>query len=300
MNKNSAFRIAAVLVMATVAAFLLRGLFVSLNKPVNRAEPMAEIQIAASALPAGLLLNANDLGWKEVTASSVTKGQILKGSALAKRLLGAVVRRAVDDGAVIEEKDVVFPDAPGFLAAALSPGTRAVSVAIDDVTGNAGLILPGDRVDLLLTQRISSADNGEVPKVASETILGDVRVIAVGSLMQLPDEASEHANSRHNARTVTLEVAPRDAEKVTVASRLGQLSLSLRSLATVRRDGTPVDGGADGGVPAPVWEHDVSRAVQELTPPVKAAPASQVMPVIFHGSKRDNNLEPVAEAPAAQ
>jgi len=297
MNRNSAFRIVAVLIMAVVAAVLLRGLFISVNTPSEKHEAMAEIQVASAALPIGLLLKGDDLGWKEIPASQVTKGQIVKGSPVAKRLLGAVTRRAIDDGATVEEKDVVFPDSPGFLAAALHPGTRAVSVAIDDVTGNAGLILPGDRVDLLLTQRITQADSADIPKVASETILSDVRVIAVGSLMRLPDadangNAAASAPSSRNARTLTLEVDPRDGEKVTVASRLGQLSLSLRSLATVRRTGE-AENQTDAAIPAPVWEHDVSRAVRELeTKPVAKAAvvAGQAMPQIFHGGKRDETI----------
>jgi len=288
MNKHSFARVAAILVLAVVFALLLRWLFVTSNTPPQVAK--VEIQVAASAMSAGLLIKADDLAWREIPVSEVVKGNIAKGDVAAKRLLGSVVRHPIEEGAAISEKDVVFPDAPGFLAAALQPEMRAVSVAIDDVTGNAGLILPGDRVDLILTQRINQSETPDAPpKVASETILSGVRVIAVGSQIRVPDsDAAPLPGNGHSAtaRTVTLEVDPRDGEKVTVASRLGQLSLALRSLATYRRAGdaavaTPPEETA------PVWGQDVSEAVRSLTDKPVTHTAYQhtapVQPQIFHG-----------------
>ena len=293
MHKHSFARVAAILVLAVVFALLLRWLFVTSNTPPQVAK--VEIQVAASAMSAGLLIKADDLAWREIPVSTVVKGNIAKGDATAKRLLGAVVRHPIEEGAALSEKDVVFPDAPGFLAAALQPEMRAVSVAIDDVTGNAGLILPGDRVDLILTQRINQSETPDAPpKVASETILSGVRVIAVGSQIRIPDSdaAPVPGNGRSaTARTVTLEVDPRDGEKVTVASRLGQLSLALRSLATYRRAGD----SAAATLPeeaAPVWGEDVSEAVRSLSDKPVIHTVSQrsapEQPQIFHGGSKNS------------
>lgn len=294
MNKSSVLRIVAVLLLAGISSFLIRGLFIaSTSAPPPPAK--AEIQVAMAALPVGVLLKADDLTWKEVLASDVVKGQIVKGSSTEKRLLGAVVRRSIDEGAPLTEKDVVFPDAPGFLAAALQPDMRAVSVAIDDVTGNAGLILPGDRVDLVLTMNLGGAtDSGDNSKIASETILSGVRVIAVGSVLRAPeaDSAPSRPVGGAVARTVTLEVVPRDGEKITVAGRMGQLTLALRSLAVNRRDvaNSPAESSE------PVWAQDVSQAVRDHTvsaDPIPVADASPVvpsapaMPVVYRGSKAD-------------
>jgi pilus assembly protein CpaB len=295
MNKHSFVRIAAILVLAVVFALLLRWLFVTSNTPPQVAK--VEIQVAASAMSAGLLIKADDLAWREIPVSAVVKGNIAKGDATAKRLLGAVVRHPIEEGAALTEKDVVFPDAPGFLAAALQPEMRAVSVAIDDVTGNAGLILPGDRVDLILTQRINQSETPDAPpKVASETILSGVRVIAVGSQIRVPDSDAAPVPGNGNgrpgtARTVTLEVDPRDGEKVTVASRLGQLSLALRSLATYRRAG---DSAAETPLEetAPVWGEDVSEAVRSLADKPVIHTVSQhsapLPPQIFHGGGKNS------------
>lgn len=289
MNVRVVLRIVAILVLAVLASLLLRGLFAA---PAQAPKPpMASIAVAPALLPIGTLLKPDDLGWREVPLAEVQKGQIAKDSPAAAKLSGAVVRRAIDDGAVINERDVVYADAPGFLAAALQPGMRAVSVAIDDVTGNAGLTLPGDRVDLILTHHMTNPDNSSgPPKVASETVLADVRVIAVGHVLRVPDSDAPNAPapSTTGARTVTLEVGPRDAESVAVVSRLGQLSLALRSLAVTRGEG---DAAAEPK--APVWGKDISQVVRMSAEPERrethrtsapAAPAAPAQVQVFRGS----------------
>ncbi|MCR6630929.1 MAG: Flp pilus assembly protein CpaB [Magnetospirillum sp.] len=273
MNLRVVLRIASVFGLALLAAVVLRGMFIASSTPPAPPPPPA-IQVAAAKLAVGTLLRADDLVWHEVGEAGVQKGQITKDSPTAARLPGAVVRRPIEEGAPITEKDVVFPDAPGFLAAALQPGLRAVSVAIDEVTGNAGLTMPGDRVDLILTHHMTDTGSGDTPpKVASETVLADVRVIAVGSVLHAPDTEAppQRQGNAASARTVTLEVTPRDAESVAVASRLGQLSLALRSLAVSRSQGPDSEAPADLSG-QPVWGRDVS-AVVRMTQPRPAAHA---------------------------
>lgn len=292
MDLRAALRIGSILVVAVMAALLLRGLFMASTAEPPPPETVA-IQVAAANLPMGLLLKAEDMTWKEVAGGTTQPGEIRRGTPLAAKLAGAVLRRPVAEDAPIREKDVVFPDSPGFLAAALKPGMRAVSVAIDDVTGNAGLIQPGDAVDLVLTHELNREDPGpDGNTVASETVLSDMRVIAVGQSLRIADTDSgkPQANS-HSARTVTLEVLPRDAEKVAVATRLGQLSLALRSLATLRPEETnPTEPPMDEA--APMWGSDVSAVVrmttEEKPAPRKvssgAAPARKIQ--VFRGSDR--------------
>lgn len=312
MPLRALIRIILVIAVAILAALLLRGLFVA-SSSTPPPPKMAAVESAARPLPAGTLLTADDLVTRDVPEGDVTKTMIVKGSPQAARLIGAVVRNAVAEAADINPVDVVFPDAPGFLAAALQPGMRAVSVAIDDVTGNAGLILPADRVDLLLTQRLEGHGGSDASRpVASETVLSDLRVIAVGSLMKAPPETATDntANPQRAAHTVTLEVTPEDAEKVAVATRLGQLSLSLRSLAVpATADARNDDGAADTnasskdalpGTPAkahPVWAEDVSMAVRDLAshqpPPQTAATAPPSPPSapplrVFRGSSKES------------
>jgi len=285
MNVRLVLRVVLLLALALVVALVLRGIFAGAAAPPP--PPKAALAVATVRLAEGTLIKADDLTWREVLESDVKKGEVTRAE--AQRLNGAVLRHAVDEGAVITQRDVVFPDAPGFLAAALQPGMRAVSVAIDDVSGNAGLTLPGDRVDLILTHNLGTSSDMRTgpPRVASETVLAAVRVIAVGQALRAPDPDSAAAKAGGGAaRTVTLEVTPRDAESVTVASRLGQLSLALCSLAQPR-----AAQGDDAAEPsAPVWGRDISQVVRmtadegpvEAPMPGVAPPRPQVQ--VFRGS----------------
>jgi len=148
-------------------------------------------------------------------------------------------------------KDVMRPGDHGFLAAVLGPGMRAVSVGVDSITGAADLIWPGDRVDLILTQAIGDATLPIGRRIAAETVLSDVRVIAIDQqLMQgvAPD------GSEGKARTVTMEVTSAQAERVSVATRIGRLSLAVRSA-----DRTSATTPAQE--PKTTWASDVSPAL---------------------------------------
>lgn len=280
-----------VLLVAVAVALGLRIMYSSSQQVVG--PRMVSIPVAVARLPVGLLIKADDLAWRDIPEGEVKPGSVIAGSKQAPKLAGAVVRRAVNEGDPVLDRDVVFPDSPGFLAAALRPDMRAVSLAIDDVTGNAGLTQPGDRVDILLTQRIGEEGSPEGRKVATEAILGNVRVIAVGRALRMTEGETSTAAS---ARTVTLEVTPRAAEVVAVAARLGQQSLVLRSLAT-RRPGEAAEGelevlaGADHTVP--VWGKDVSTAVRmSERRTMSSGSGQQTAPVrltVIRGSKREDS-----------
>jgi pilus assembly protein CpaB len=143
-------------------------------------------------------------------------------------LIGTVVRNEITAGQPITQGSLIKPGQRGFLAAALGPGMRAVTVAVSSTSGVAGFVFPGDRVDIVLTQQVSGGGEGE-PLKASETILRNVRVLATDQRMSAQD--AEGKPVVQNASTVTLEATPKIAEKIAVAQTIGQLSLSLRSIA---------------------------------------------------------------------
>lgn len=267
---SSVLKFAVILLAAAVLAVGARAMFVARQQPAQAvATPPSDVlvRVAAADLPAGLLLRDGDLDWKPYPRSDVPKGAMQEGSTQAE-LVGVLLRHRMDEGEPIVATNIIRPDAPGFLAAALKPGMRAVSVPIDDVSGHAGLIQPGDYVDLILTQslRDNELDNRQTI-VVSETVVERARVIAVGTSFQPQQDTSKPAR----ARTVTLEVDPRAAEAVTVASRLGTLSMSLRSFAVEDRNdmagpdteyASVVAWDADRDKARPVWGGDVSRALR--------------------------------------
>jgi pilus assembly protein CpaB len=91
--------------------------------------------------------------------------------------LGRVVRNEITAGQPITHGALIKPGERGFLAAALGPGMRAVTVPVSNISSVAGFVFPGDRVDIVLTQSVSGGGDGQPLKV-SETIIRNIRVLA--------------------------------------------------------------------------------------------------------------------------
>ena len=153
---------------------------------------------------------------------------------------------------------MLHPRDRGFLAAVLTSGTRAISVGVDAITGDGGLIWPGDRVDVILTQQIDDKDTPLAKRFVSETVLSDVRVVAVDqSIAQGAVAAGDNTTGRL-ARTVTLEVTPQQAERAALADRLGKITLAIRATDAVA-EATDRRGSVYGG--------DISPALADGSAP---------------------------------
>jgi pilus assembly protein CpaB len=216
--------------------------------------PKVVVLAAASTLRAGTLLKPDDIEAREMPESEAPAGARKDSPQARAELFGAMVRQTLLQHQVVLPADVMRPGDHGFLAAVLTPGRRATSVGVDAVSGTAGLIWPGDHVDLILTEEVMDPKNPGLRRIAAETVLKDVRVIAIDQ--QLVQGGNQSGANEPASRTVTLEVTPEDAERVNVAARLGKLSLAVR----------PVDAApsADPGNAHPVtWDNTVAMA---LTP----------------------------------
>jgi pilus assembly protein CpaB len=266
---SNIIKFAILIVGAILVALVVRVVVASASRSSSPVVDTQKVRISAAELPQGLLLRDEDLKWKDVPVAGLPSGAIVSGVPGAVELKGALLRHPVASGAVIVADDVILPNAPGFLAATLKPEMRAVSVAVDDVSGNAGLIQPGDYVDLLLTQQMDRKTDSPDLAVSSETVVEHVRVLASGSEISRPKEGNG-SDRTERVRTVTLEVTPHMSEVVAVAAHLGSLSLALRSFATVSRDpyalaSAPVSASASAETQrAPVWAGDISRALRDL------------------------------------
>ena len=219
--------------------------------------PPAKVAVLGAARPlrAGSLLKSEDLAAKQILVSDRSDDMSADTPDARRALSGAMVRRSLSVGEPVRASDVMRPGDHGFLAAVLQPGMRAVTVAVDATTGAAGLIWPGDRVDLILTQTIQAAAMPLGHRVAAETVLSNVRVIAIDQQLVQGADANQTDNQ---ARTVTLEVTQEQAVSVSVATRLGRLSLSVRSADA----GTNVAASRDT-----TWAVDVSPALGAEPPP---------------------------------
>ena len=222
------------LLIAGVTAFMARSMFVGAAAPDAQASPVvqqnaAQVMIATRTLPVGTIIDAEMLRYQPWPEGLVQDAYFIRGQAGAadpSELIGTVVRSEVTAGQPITRGALVRPGERGFLAAALGPGMRAVTVPVSASSGVAGFVFPGDRVDIVLTQEVE----GDGPALrASETILRNMRVLAVDQQIDTRDEQGNQV--AQTVSNVTLEATPRIAERIAVAQTIGQLSLSLRSLA---------------------------------------------------------------------
>jgi pilus assembly protein CpaB len=194
-----------------------------------------EVLVATRHLPVGTIIDAEAFRYQIWPQGLVQPAYFIRGqgSSNPQDLIGTVVRTEITAGQPVTNGALVRPGERGFLAAALSPGMRAVTVGVSSTSGVAGFVFPGDRVDLVMTHEVEGDGDGEGLQV-SETILRNVRILAVDQRITARDaEGNQVAQS---TSTVTLEATPRMAERIQVAQAIGQLSLSLRSLADNEAD----------------------------------------------------------------
>lgn len=232
--------------------------------PASAGQPqVVSVLVAATPLRPGTLLHPTDIAAKKIARADLPRGAALDTAQARRDMAGAMVRRGLAQGDVLRDQDVMRPGDHGFLAAVLRPGMRAVTVGVDAVSGTAGLIWPGDHVDLILTEAINDSALPPARRIAALPVLTNVRVIAIDQ--DLVQGATPGAPAAHPARTVTLEVSAEQATRVQVAARLGHLSLAVRSAAP----GVGVGVAATPGLAAStVWAGDVSPALSMRTTPV--------------------------------
>ncbi|MDP3803272.1 Flp pilus assembly protein CpaB [Brevundimonas sp.] len=241
------------------------------------ARPMARVLVAAKDLQPGQRLTEGDLAWKdwpvdEVNPAFITDGSTpipsaeapagaekaaarpegavasvtraatnLAGGGAKADYVGSVVREPILAGEPIVGRKIVRAGDSGYMAAYLEPGMRAMAIRVTVETAAGGFILPGDRVDVLLTRETTlgnmGAQEGDRSKFASSTVMQNIKVLAIDQSTRAGDDEQAVVGA-----TATLEVGPRDAEALALAKSEGELSLVLRSYADT--------GGPSGRVAA--------------------------------------------------
>lgn len=233
MSMRGVLFLLVALVAAGGTAMMVRN-YLNAERQAMAVKPQAapeivlpEVLVASDMLPAGLVIKHDHLRWQKWPQDGLTEGYVVKSETTGiESLVGSVVRAGIGPGEPITENRIVRPGDRGFLAAILQPGMRAVAVPINATSGIAGLIFPGDKVDVILTHTINGErETEDRVRRASETVLRDIRVLATD---QRTDRQDGEASL---AKTVTLEVTQKQAEMLSVVTEIGKLSLSLRSLA---------------------------------------------------------------------
>lgn len=200
---------------------------------VNIAD-IVQVLVAGKNIRLGDSVRSKDLKWQEWPKQAAVSGYIIKSRnpKAASNYSGAIARAPFLEGEPIKEQKLIKASEGGVMAAILPSGMRAISTPIREETSAGGFILPNDRVDVIVSRKVRTARKEEH---VSETVLRNVRVLAIGQNIEMKD-----GKKVANGKTATLELSPRQTETLTLAQSMGDISLSLRSLA----DATP--GGISG------------------------------------------------------
>ena len=256
--------------------------------------PMAKVLVAAHDLEPGKRLTEADLEWKDWPASEVSPNFITDGTVAVPEkpveatpqgaaaaapgavarvaraanematggakadYVGSVVREPIVAGEPIIARKIVRAGDSGYMAAYLEPGMRAMAIRVTVETAAGGFILPGDRVDVVLTRETNlgnvGAADADRSKFTSATVMQNVKVLAIDQSTRAGDEEQAVIGA-----TATLELGPRDAEALALAKSEGELSLILRSYA---------DTSGPSGRVAPVRQSSAVRIYRGGAPEV--------------------------------
>jgi len=258
------------------------------------ADPSAESDqrlVATMVLPSGTLLRAKDVVWQRI-AGSAGPDNILRPPSAAgtpnleldqqarAAVYGAALRTSVTAGDPISRGGIVKPGDRDFLQIVLSPGARAIAIPVAMGGASTGILYPGDCVDVILTQTFEN-DPPLTRRSVGETVVENLRVLAIDSL-----DAKPTGPGNSFGRTVTMEVTPEQAEKINVATELGKLSLTLRSITTTETVAAASTASlVKGRSIKPIWAGDVSPALGDAMPLDKVIAIGQPPVEVIHGTK---------------
>lgn len=298
------------------------------EKPVIEAPKPSypAVLVASRDLQPGDFLDTAAVEWKPSSSAVEERLYYTHGSEAANQLSGASVRHAVAAGTPLTSGIVVRPNEPGFIATVIAPGMRAITVPTSQTASQHSMLTSGDRVDVVVNlqreqeQDISSVQSSDlarmfgadqrdltqdqrqdmvrqvldiqaqnqVPRLAAQTLLQNVRVLAVDNQARSPlqPRPADAGKSKHNpdaypsssAQTVTLEVPPVYAERLALASQIGTLQLALRSSRDVGDGQVKIGSGAVTTLAETTGVYSASAPFANQKPLVRA----------FHGDTASN------------
>src|SRR3954467_1653744 len=280
-SKRMVFLLLAVIV-AGATAFMARAWLqgeraalmaqAGMQREAPATAPTLQVLVARNAVHTGQIVKPDDLRWQSWPEGSLAPTYVLEGKRPLSDFVGAVARGPIAAGEPISEGKLVLAGTRGFMSAVLQPGTRAVSVPITATSAVSGFIYAGDRVDVLLTHVLNGDKSGQ--HTATETVLRNARVIAMDQRLDFSP-----GDKPDVAKTATLELTPKQSEIVTLAVKMGDLSLVLRSLQDPDEKPDEVSENAPAE-PGDSFTQDaqVSRLIRPLG---SAATAEPPKPQIF-------------------
>jgi pilus assembly protein CpaB len=241
-------------------------------------EPGVDVVLATNDVQVGAKLGDRDIRMARIPASVAPPNAYHSTSTI----IGRGVILPIQKGEFILPSKLAAENAGSGLPALIPPGMRAMSVRVNEVVAVAGFVVPGTRVDVLLTGNPAGASESQ-----TTTVLENVAVIAAGQKLE-----RNAAGEPQSTPVITLLVSPDDAQRLTLASSQGHIQLALRNPVDTKQSDLPATkaNGLYRGVataPPPVRAKIVKRDV----PAPVAAPAPYKVEVI-RGNKTDETKFP--------
>jgi len=314
----------ALLLLLVSGVFFVRAYLISLTPPPAPAQvaapppppPVNMVLVAAAPIPTGTFLKDELLRWQAWPNQTLDPNYMLEGKVDIKSLGIAVALHDLAAGEPVVEGKIARPGDRGFLAAVLKPGMRAMAIGVSDITGVAGLVYPGDRVDILLTHDVPTssgkiATNAKAAAAAaaagapSTPETAPAKPAAGTTASSMPDAKAgvvydprqahrvtetllmnvrilaidqilTHPGQPQGTRTVTIEVTPKESELLTVAQELGKLSLTLRGLAKGPGESNTITDIRDVPEPDPGTTYTFDTEVSHVPLPAPVRPPAHV------------------------
>jgi pilus assembly protein CpaB len=314
MRARTLLLLGLALVLAVGTAMLARSWLAQRTRaieaaPVAAPAPSKSVLVARNDLRRGQILRPEDLVWQVWPEGAVDKNYFVTGGTRTpEALAGWVVKNPIAGGEPVTESKIIPPGDRGFLAAVLSPGMRAISVPVTVTSGISGFIFPGDRVDLLLSYPIPAATNQaqgdgrqqSYEHKAAQTVLRNIRVIGIDQRLEnKPGEAVV-------AHTATFEVTPKQSEIIALASEIGKVSLTLRSLVPGETDGEQAapaaEAAAEPAADSPIAANATYTIDSDIIPLLpkrvsgKDAPETGIVTILRGSGKESESRAPIHAA----
>ena len=247
----------AIAATAGLMAFMMvRGLVSKppVQKTVEVKVKSSDVLVARTDIGLGQITNDSLFRWQSWPEETVTAGFITRTAQpdAMTQLAGSIARAPIMAGEPITQQKLVKAGQGGVLAAILPAGMRAISTRIKEETAVGNLILPNDRVDVILIRRLRGRSGQE--EYVSDLLFGNVRVLAISQQIETK-EGKKTADGA--ATTATLELTARQAELLALGNSMGDISLSLRSIADL-----DVNQGPTAGIDPSVKESTAIRVLR--------------------------------------
>jgi len=273
-------------VIAAVASF---GVYTAVKSiPVREVEVAhVYVAVAARSLPTGARIEEKDVRLVAWPTSNQVPGSFDKVQSVVKRGLVAAV---VENEPLTESKLAPLESGAG-LPPSIPPGMRAMSVKVDEVIGVAGFVIPGTRVDVVVTIR----QTNQTKESMSRTVVSNVGVLTAGTKY---DQDKARDGKPQPSTVVTLAVLPMDAERIALAAAEGKISLALRNpmdVVPTETRGIKVTALMNGTGPEPVFDAKKERVVPArraaVAPAPPPAPVASIYTVeTFRAAKRGEEV----------